>query len=637
MRRSICSAKPSVALAGQTGIWRFIYTPSTNLPAKTLLKFDINSTGSDIEWEIPQTNARSKNNLIWLNLPSGETLFAKPIEDSEGYRQFEFSLPKEISAGEELIFQIGTNDPANAQEKGNRCQSHVQRRRPFYLYIDPKGKGEYSKEPEVFSLDVRGNKLENIRVIGPSITHKNQRFDLILRFEDKHGNLTGNAPEGTLVELTYDRLRENLNWKVFVPETGFLTLPNLYFNEEGIYRIKLKNLNTKQEFISPPIQCYLNESDQLFWGLLHSESRRFRGAENVENALRNFRDDKALHFYATSVPEDEKETSNDDWKLIGSQVAQFNEEERFVSMLGFEWLGEPKTEGCRLLIYPKDNKPLLRTRDPKSNSLKKIYRMHRPKELLSIPSLTMGKGYSFDFENFNPLFERVVEIYNAWGSSECSKKKGNPRPIQGSGRKGITEVEEGSIRKALDKNHRFGFVAGGLDTRGAFKDFAESGQTEYSPGATAIFSADYSREALFNALYNRRCYATTGARILVSFNIANQPLGSEISTKDKPGLIYNRHITASIAGTCKITEVLIIRNGVELKTLTPNEDHVKIAYDDPAPLAENLLKSRGEDSDFAYYYLRITQEDGEIAWVTPIWIDYVAPPPPTQKKGKKKA
>ena len=31
-------------------------------------------------------------------------------------------------------------------------------------------------------------------------------------------------------------------WKLFIPETGFITLPNLYFNEPGVYKIQLKNL-----------------------------------------------------------------------------------------------------------------------------------------------------------------------------------------------------------------------------------------------------------------------------------------------------------------------------------------------------------------------------------------------------------
>ena len=114
-------------------------------------------------------------------------------------------------------------------KKGNSCQKTVQRKRPFPLYIDTKGKGDY-KDPEVFHLDVRGNYLQTLRIIAPSLVSRNKRFDVIVRFEDKYGNLTSNAPEGTLIDLSYEHLRENLNWKLFVPETGFIALPNLYFN-----------------------------------------------------------------------------------------------------------------------------------------------------------------------------------------------------------------------------------------------------------------------------------------------------------------------------------------------------------------------------------------------------------------------
>ncbi len=79
---------------------------------------------------------------------------------------------------------------------------------------------------------------------------KNKRFDITVRFEDEFGNLTNYAPEGTLVDLSYEHLRENLNWKLFVPETGFVILPNLYFNEAGIYRIRLRNQKTNEIFIS---------------------------------------------------------------------------------------------------------------------------------------------------------------------------------------------------------------------------------------------------------------------------------------------------------------------------------------------------------------------------------------------------
>ncbi len=629
MRRSICISEPSVALAGEQKNWRFCFVTSQALPQKTLLRFDPQSRGLENEWELPQTGGRTKNNLIWMTLPDGKQLPGKEV-DNKGFKQYEFVLPEEIAQGEKIIFHLGSADGSAGQ--GNRSQLYIQRRRPFYLYIDPKGKKEF-KDPEIFTLDVRGNKLDNIRIITPSVVFKNSRFDVLIRFEDSFGNLTGNAPEGTLIELTYDQLRENLSWKLFVPETGFLTLPNLYFNEPGLYRLRLKNLTTKEEYFSAPIQCYLEEGNHQFWGVLQGEAERYETAEGIESVLRYFRDDHSMQFFATSTNEDAGLTSNDDWKLISSQVAEFNEEERFVTLLGFQWEGEPSSEGLRHFIYAKDNKPLLRKKELKSNALKKIYKSHTPKELLSIPCLTTAKGHSYNFDDYSPEFERVAEIYSAWGSTETIAKKGNTRPLMGNAKKGISEVEEGTLTKALLKGCRFGFVAGGkITTGGAYAEMKESEQESYSSGLTAINCVEYSRDALFQALYNRSCYATTGARILVVFNIAGKPMGSEISTKSKPGLVFNRHIHGFIAGTDIIEEVTLYRNGRALETFSNGTNFVKVEFDDSEPLDKIAITSQFSPHPHLFYYLRVTQKDGHMAWASPIWIDIVE----EEKKGRKK-
>jgi len=632
MRRSICISEPSVALAGSSKTWHFAFISATNLPAKTVLRFDLLSNGEEGDWQLPDTNIRVKSNLIWLTLPNSKNVQAKKVQSENNSTQYEFILPIAVNSGEKLIFHLGTPSENPTEAEGNSAQTYNQRRRAFHLYIDPKGKGDF-KDPEIFYIDVRGNKLKNIRIIAPSVVFKNNRFDIIIRFEDLYGNLTNNAEEGTLIELTYDQLRENLNWKLFVPETGFLNLPNLYFNEEGTYRLKLKNLNSKEEFISPPIKCFLKEQNQMFWGQLHGESKRHNTLDDIETALRHFRDHHAFQFFATSPNEDDKSASDDQWKLISNQVAEFNEEERFVTMLGFQWTGESSTEGHRHFIYAKDNKPLLRKKDLKSNSLKKIYKIHNPKDLLSIPCFTMGKNYSYNFSQYNPEFERVVEIYNSWGSSECLSKKTNPRPIKSSTKKGISEIDEGSIRKALNQGCRFGFVAGGDDTRGIYQKLGNHGQEKYSSGLTAILAPEYSRDAIFQALYQRSCYATTGKRIVLSFNIAGKGIGSELNTKTKPGLQFNRHIHGFIAGTDDLSQIDIIRNGEVFKSYTNQGNFFEFTLDDSEKLSKATLSGPEAYPQFTYYYLRAKQNDGHIAWSSPIWIDTL---PQEEKKRLRK-
>jgi len=634
MRRSLCITEPKYVRVGTIGTIKFIYTPSANLPKGTLLRFDPLSKGRQIDWQQPQTQLKTKSNLIWLTTPSGKQLAAKSSEKKDSISLvYDFTLDEDVPAGDEIHIYMGTPDKTGHEKKGNKPQQYIERRRCFNLYVDPKGKGIF-RDPEVFTLDVRGGDLDHIRALHPSLVGKNQRFDVIIRFEDEYNNPTSKAPEGTLIELGYEQLRENLNWKLFVPETGFLTLPNFYFNEPGIYKLKLKNLATGEEFLSSPIKCVAAPEETIYWGVLRGESERYDSRDDIESCLRYFRDEKAYQFFSTSHFENDKPLSPPVWKGINAQVGEFNEDDRFSTLLGFSYIGTNGSEGLRHMIYAKDNKPLLKRKDPKSSTLKKIYKSHNPKDLISIPTLTMGGSHHFDFKNFAPDFERVVEIYNAWGSSECAEKEGNLRPIHSTNK--IQSKIEGSVRTALNQNHRFGFVAGGLDDRGVFEGLFDSDQKQYSPGLTAIVSAAHTRDQLIKALYARRCYATTGARILIDVQLAGLPMGSEISTKTKPGLAYNRHLSGTIAGTDTLKEVTFFRNGKAIKTFKPNNDLLEFAFDDGDPIQKVELKSPDSRPPFVYYYVRVVQKDGHIGWGSPIWVDHEENSKPATAGSKKK-
>lgn len=631
MRRSICVCEPASCLAGEVGNFQFIYTPAVSLPKGAKLRFDLATTGRPIDWVLPQVNPKDKKNLIWAQLPNGKGIGAKMIEKSDKITHlYEFVLPSEVKAGE--TFTIFMGSPLKGAGNGSRAQLNVQRRKPFHLYIDPRGKNDF-KEEEIFHLDIRGNVLNNIRILAPSLVAKNKRFDVLVRFEDAYGNLTNNAPEGSLIELSYENQRENLNWKLFIPETGFINLPNLYFNEAGVYKIQLLNLKTGDKYFSSPIKCLPESAVVLCWGLLHGESEKHDSHESIESCLREFRDEKALQFYGVSPFESVDETSNDAWKLISTQVAEFNEIQRFSTFLGFQY---PSEVGLKQIVYFKDQKPLLRQKDAKSNMLTKVYKLVGQKEGVAVSLSPMAKGYETDFTSFDSEMDRVVEIYNAWGSSECTAKEGNSRPIKSSSKKGIQEAESGSVLKALRNNKRFGFVAGGLDDRGVYKKFSETGQLLYSPGLTAILAADHTRESLAAALQTRSCFATTGPRIILGLHIAGAPMGSELSTKVKPGLVINRHITGYVAGTTTLKEIALVRNGEVIKTFPTKSYFIDFAYDDMDALGKVVLPGGEGKSAFVFYYLRVTQSDGNMAWSSPIWVDYPEFQGVAPKKGKSK-
>ena len=130
-------------------------------------------------------------------------------------------------------------------------------------------------------------------------------------------------------------------------------------------------------------------------------------SENIESCLRHFRDDKAFNFYGISSFESQEETSNELWKVMTQNVMDFNEADRFTTFLGFQWQGEPKTEGLRVMVYAKDSKPVLRKKELRNSTLKKIYKSFSPKEMISIPSFTMAKGLEYDFDQFDPILKEL--------------------------------------------------------------------------------------------------------------------------------------------------------------------------------------------------------------------------------------
>lgn len=621
MRRSVCFTEPTAATAGEISNWKFLYTTANNLPKKTLLRFDLGSKGRSIDWQIPETNLKKNANLIYAVLPGNKILQAEAVFlPNKLVPQFQFQLPQDVAAGQTIAIILGAPKGQKPEKHGNMAQLTTQRRRPFQLFVDPSGKGHFH-DPEVFVLDIKGNVLHTVKILAPSFVNKNKRFDVILRFEDEFGNLTSNAPEKTLIELSHGNLRENLKWKLFIPETGYTTLPNLYFNEPGVYTIELKNMHTKELFYSSPIKCFGENTKQLFWGLTHGESERYDSSENIDSALRHFRDEKWVNFYATSPFEGSDETPNDLWKSISQNVEEIDEDERFSCFLGFQFEGDAGVEGMRQIVYAKDQKPILRKKEARSSSLKKIYKLFSPKEIISIPTFTMGKGHHFNFEEFDPQYERVVEIYNAWGSSECLKEDGNKHPIVAGNKKGISEAKEGAIIKALLSNKRFGFVAGGLDDRGSYADFYDGDQKQYSAGLTGLLADQLTKTSLFEALYNRHTFATTGERIIIGISVAGALMGSELDTAVKPGLHVNRHITGYVAGTAPIKLVELVRNGKVMKQFSPKENSFEFVLDDMEPLSSIAVDAKDKKPPFVFYYLRVTQEDGHQAWSSPIWID----------------
>ena len=91
----------------------------------------------------------------------------------------------------------------------------------------------------------------------------------------------------------------------------------------------------------------------------------------------------------------------------------------------------------------------------------------------------------------------------------------------------------------LTAGHRLGIMASGDNHSGnpgygCLKPSHNWDTQEIGMALIAVQAEQLTRESIFRALYDRRVYATSGARILLDFRVAGQPMGSEVRTDDAP-------------------------------------------------------------------------------------------------------
>jgi len=176
----------------------------------------------------------------------------------------------------------------------------------------------------------------------------------------------------------------------------------------------------------------------------------------------------------------------------------------------------------------------------------------------------------------DPQVEPVAEIYQAFRQSY-------ERPG-----KGVSD--EASMWYALRRGHRLGFIAS--------SDHIAT-HTSYA----CVWATENSRAAIFEALAARRTFAATD-RIRLEFRAGSALMGEELeSSGDRLTLRVRAECTAPV------TELQIIRSGRVLTRMKPEGDRFDVEYVDTRPVGGR-----------SYYYVRLVQDNGAMAWSSPIWV-----------------
>ena len=380
-------------------------------------------------------------------------------------------------------------------------------------------------------------------------------------------------------------------------------IPDLRFTRAGVHCVTVRDTKSGVVRKSNPIMVTDEApAERLYWGDIHGHTIFTDGIRAPEEIYYFARDESFLNVCAIT-DHAEYYLTDGQWEYFQRVTNSFNRPDAFVTLVAQEWTSKPC--GHRNLYYRTDTAPLVRATDPAWSELPRIYALAHEHGALVVPhhsaSALMGVDWRIDHD---PEVERLAEIYSVWGNSERSAASGNFRPIHAElgGEKNGQHVVD-----ALALGRRFGILASGDfhdgrpgNTLGTYQREVAGYPYSQPGGLVGIWAHTLTREAIFDALWNRRVYGTTGPRIVLQFEIAGNPMGSQLENSERLPVRVDAH------SEVPIDRLDLVRNGSDYESIRPAECDV----------TWTLPHVPGN----SWYYVRVTREDGEMAWSSPIWV-----------------
>ena len=200
---------------------------------------------------------------------------------------------------------------------------------------------------------------------------------------------------------------------------------------------------------------------------------------------------------------------------------------------------------------------------------------------------TSGTGMGTDWRDNDAELEPWVEIYQ--GDRQNYEMPDGPRTNSADDSIGGWRPL-GFVANALAKGYRLGFQASS-DHLSTHMSYAN------------VWVSEPTREGLMAGIRKRRVYGATD-NILADVRSSGHFMGEEFETDGAPRL------EILLVGTAEFGRIAIIKDGRYVHSVNPGTRRVRMSWTD------NALQA----GDASYYYVRGEQVDGEIVWVSPMWI-----------------
>ncbi|MDR3637014.1 MAG: hypothetical protein P4L84_24635 [Isosphaeraceae bacterium] len=205
-------------------------------------------------------------------------------------------------------------------------------------------------------------------------------------------------------------------------------------------------------------------------------------------------------------------------------------------------------------------------------------------------SHTSATGMGTDWRDVDPVYEPLVEIFQ--GHRNSYEHFGAPRVARRPGESIGGWKPLGMVWNALAMQYRLGFQA------------SSDHISTHISYAVAV-AEDTTRTSVLDAFRKRHCYGATD-NIVLDVRSGEHIMGDEF---DAVGPV---RLQVFVHGTRPIAKVDIIKDFVYVYSTEPRSEQVRFAWTDEEKRGPGL----------SWYYVRVQQDDGEIAWGSPLWVRF---------------
>ena len=329
----------------------------------------------------------------------------------------------------------------------------------------------------------------------------------------------------------------------------------------------------------------------VYFGQLHAHTNLSDGTGSVEEAFDHASKVENLDFFAVTDHSDSFDNADAgaigadgvgisaDW-AAGKQAAASVTNEDFVGLFGFEMTWQEDKQLGHISTF---NTPGWQTRDQEDfenvptaleNYYKALTTVPGSVSQFNHPDIIHGDFERFD--HYSPEYDEAISL------------------LEIAGEDGAVDCEYYHL--ALDKGWHVAPTNNQNNHNGQWGDASRA--------RTVILAETLTEEALYDAMKDRRVYATQDSDLTVYYTLNGAVMGSIIPKSEEAEItVFLSDPTDEAIGNVEV----VTDGGAVL---------VSEYVGTPSQVLE-LSVSSGHN----YYYLRITQPDGDVAVTAPVWMD----------------